>query len=345
MAVTLTSVDPVYGPIAGGTTLTLTVAIPNITDTYTVAIGGVSCTNVTAVSTGVITCVTGAATSTGPQNIVLTDTTASLSSTLTNGFAYLEPGVMCLQQLVDASKQRANMENSNFITYAEWTSYINQSAYELYDLLITAYGNDYYCAPALQFSTTGLTNLYALPNGVNYSRAPAFYKLMGVDLQISGTDVNNASSWVTLKPFKFSDRNKWAVPSTMSSFWGFYNMHYRLNGSNILFQPTPAAGITIQLWYIPRLTELVNPTDVLDGISGWTEYIIVDAAIKALVKEESETTALMLDKAALEKRINSTAEGRDVGFPQRVSDTQSLDWRDGGNGNDFGSGFGTGNGY
>jgi hypothetical protein len=236
------------------------------------------------------------------------------------------------------------MENSQFVSYSEWTSYINQSAYELYDLLITCYGNDYYCAPALQFSTDGINNLYPLPNGINYNGAPAFYKLLGVDLQLSGTAVANSSSWVTLKPFKFSDRNKWAVPSTMASFWGFYNIHYRLNGNNLLLQPTPASGIILQLWYIPRLVELVLPIDILDGISGWTEYVIVDAAIKALIKEESDVTALAADKMMLEKRINATAEGRDSGFPQKVGDTQSLDWTDSPNG-DFGGFGGMGGGY
>ncbi len=112
----------------------------------------------------------------------------------------------------------------------------------------------------------------------------------------------------------------------MATFWGFYNMHYRLSGSNILFQPTPAAGIVMQLWYIPRLPNLVYPTDILDGVSGWTEYVIVDMAIKGLIKEESDISALALDKADLSKRINATAEGRDAGMNQCVSDTQSLDW-------------------
>ena len=58
--------------------------------------------------------------------------------------------------------------------------------------------------------------------------------------------------------------------------------------------------------------------------------MIVDAAIKALIKEESDTSALERDKAAITARIESAAENRDAAKPQRVADVQSSSWTDGG---------------
>jgi uncharacterized protein YdcH (DUF465 family) len=70
------------------------------------------------------------------------------------------------------------------------------------------------------------------------------------------------------------------------------------------------------------MTALLADTDIIDGVSGWTEYIIVDAAIKALHKEESDTTALMAQKMALKQRIEETAMNRDAGQPDAISNTR-----------------------
>jgi hypothetical protein len=60
---------------------------------------------------------------------------------------------------------------------------------------------------------------------------------------------------------------------------------------------------------------------VADGFGGWLDYVVVDAARKALVKEESDVTALLQELAVLEKRIECAAENRDAGFPATVVDS------------------------
>lgn len=112
-------------------------------------------------------------------------------------------------------------------------------------------------------------------------------------------------------------------------------MQYRMVGKQIRFIPTPAGNQQIGLWYYPRMRTLLADTDILDGIGGWTEYVIVDAAIKALRKEESDTTLLNEQKMMLKKRIEEAAQNRDAGQGDTVSDTRSWD-------NKFGSPFGNG---
>lgn len=225
------------------------------------------------------------------------------------------PTTLTLSELRAASRQRADMVNSQFITDAEFNSYINQSYFELYDLLVSKFGDNYYVAPVYTFQTNGTDYQYALPTN------PEVYKLLGVDLALSGT----TDSFVTIRPFEFIDRNRYAVPN-FQSFYGLTNLRYRLNGDKIWFTPTPAAGQRIRLWYIPRMTTLATDNDVVDGISGWTEYIIVDAAIKAMQKEESDVSALMAQKQMLIQRINAMAEGRDAGSPAKVSDNLYADF-------------------
>lgn len=239
---------------------------------------------------------------------------------------------LTLAQLRTLAQQESDMVNTTFITDAEWTSYINQSYFELYDLLVQKYGDDYF-ATHVEFSTDGTTQLYPLPNGTLYSAALAFYKLLGVDLNLApGTD----SSWVTIRRFNMADRNRYSVPN-FQSFYGVTNLRYKLEGSNIWLTPTPTSGQQIRLWYVPRLTPLSGESDTCDGISGWTEYIVVDAAIKAKDKEESDTSVLLARKGALIQRIESAAENRDAANPATVSDNQSNDmWWPSGSGNGAG---------
>jgi acyl-CoA reductase-like NAD-dependent aldehyde dehydrogenase len=66
-------------------------------------------------------------------------------------------------------------------------------------------------------------------------------------------------------------------------------------------------------------------TDMMPfSISGWSEVVIVDAAIKALVKEESydQAKALVGERSDLIARIEESAANRDVGQPNVVSNTR-----------------------
>lgn len=249
-----------------------------------------------------------------------------------------QPGQMTLGQLRLLSQQKADRVNSQFVTKTEWNMYINQSYFELYDLLVQKYGNDYFVAEPVEFVTTG-ANEYDLPNGTNYSAAKPFYKLMGVDLNIAAGNI----AWLTLKKYEFISRNKYVYPQLTTNFLGVGSLQYRLVGGKLHFIPTPAAGQQIRMWYIPRLTTLLQDNDIADGVSGWLEYVAVDAAIKALQKEESDITALMVEKQALIARIEAAAENRDAGEPETISKTRN--WGGWGNG-DGGSGdIGPGGGY
>lgn len=250
---------------------------------------------------------------------------------------------MTLLELRTAVRQRADQVNSEFITDSELNSYINQSYFELYDLLIQKYGDNYYVADPIVFATDGQTMQYPLPNGVlTFTNgrtnttgyvAPSFYKLLGVDLMLA----NQQQSFVSIRPFNFSDRNRYAVPN-FQSFYGVTNLRYRLNGGYLWLTPTPTSGQNIQVWYAPRMTTLADDADTADGISGWTEYIICDGAIKCMQKEESDCSVLMAQKMALIQRIEAAGENRDAANPATVSDGQYSDmWWPSGSGSGTGA--------
>lgn len=241
-------------------------------------------------------------------------------------------GEMSLGELATRCRQRADRLNSNFVTLPEINSYINLSLTELYDLLIDVY-EDYYKAPnAIFYSVGGNQALYPMPNGV----LPFFegdgttpfipkpiYKLLGLDM---GLNISN-NGWVTVDKYNFIDRNRFFYPNTASTIYGVFNCRYRWMGDNIEFIPVPSSRQPFRIQYIPKLPVLLAPQDITTtNVSGWLEYVITDVAIKILQKEESDTATLERQKMALTARINSSANNRDAGRPDTISDVRGNGW-------------------
>ncbi len=240
--------------------------------------------------------------------------------TASQGIVPVRQGKMSLGQIRLLAQQRADRVNSNFVTMTEWNRYINQSYFELYDLLTTVY-EDYYMATPFIFQTSA-SDLYPLPDGVLTDAltsvvAKPFYKMRGLDLGLS----TNTNAWVTVHKFDFIERNRFVYPQVTGSYLGVFNLRYRVIGDNILLIPSPSGQQFLRLWYQPRLDELLQDIDTLDGVSGWTEYVVIDAARKALLKEESDTQALDMEKQVIKSRIEGAAINRDISEPDTISDT------------------------
>lgn len=340
------------------------------------------------------------------------------------------------EDLILQVRERSDTVNSEFVSDDEIRRYLDQSMYELYDLLIQKYGNDYYIS-SHDITTDGT-------DGGEFDLPADFYKLRGVDLSLPAAGTNG---WVTLRPFMFGERNRFVYPNTQVTFGLMGNLRYHIQGDKIRFTPTPAAGQTIRIWYVPQLSEVEasvpgdvvplgtyensskwlltvtgtcqfphdvvmtmytvsdtpyvkfdidrgsvianssaltvaegteidlgtvstllsgltltlktiystmssdnmktvawrwntgNPNAVVDNkIRHWLEYVVIDSAIKCMVKEESDPSALMAQKVVAVQRLESAAENRDAGFPMTVTDVTKRDGGWGGGMNDGGLG-------
>jgi hypothetical protein len=198
--------------------------------------------------------------------------------------------VTTLLELRTRAKQESDNVGQSFVSDSEWNSYIAASYQELYGLIVNAFGNDYFVqtpASGYTFVTDGVNEHFALPADM--------FKLLAVDVQISAPN-----HWIALKPFMMSERND----------FGFIGMMI------------PMAGQTIRLLYVPKATVLTADVDVIDGVNGWEEYIVVDACIKALAKEEADVSVFGARKAGLLERLQGEITNRDAGSPACVADTQ-----------------------
>jgi hypothetical protein len=236
------------------------------------------------------------------------------------------PGAMALADLRTAARQRSDTENDPHISDSELTTYLNQSAFELYDLIVDAYGDNYFLVnPDYVFVTDGVHDVYPFPDGSatyllndGVTTAPAVYKPLGVDLS---TAQGQPGTWLTLYPFNNAERNSFGVPGQVP-YVGMIDLRYNFRGNNLWFVPLPAGNQTARMLYVPRMSPLVNDTDLLDGVSGWTEYVIVDAAIKCMQKQETDPSDLRLEKAALRQRIDAMKLKRNAGHPHTVQRTR-----------------------
>lgn len=112
-------------------------------------------------------------------------------------------------------------------------------------------------------------------------------------------------------------------------------------GSTITsIQPAPTNQVTLSLATLSSvpITQVAFWTDasIIDGISGWDEFVILDSAIKAQIKQEGPSAELMNERAIMIQEIEALAEARDQGQAFHVSDVLGAN----GYGDDFGDGGG-----
>lgn len=197
-----------------------------------------------------------------------------------------------LASLVLRARQESDQVNSDFLSASEWETNVVQSYTELYGLVAEVYGADYFVqtpSTGYTFTTDGINQFFALPAD--------FFKLLGVDVLYG-----SANQWIQLKPFTFNNRNMYS-------------------GTN---QAIPAAGQTVRLFYVPTPPVLDDEDDLLPVLAnnGWDEYIVIDAAMKAMAKEESDVSVLAMRKQAFIKRLEDESNNRDAGNPNRIVDSR-----------------------
>lgn len=214
-----------------------------------------------------------------------------------------------LAELRTAVRQRADIEESLHIADSELTSYINSSIAELYDLLVSCYGDDYY-ASSYDFNTvTGQTS-YALP--------ATFYKARGVDINIGGR-------WCSVDRFNWNERN---LNTDFGWDWlGTPNVRYRIMGNNLVFSSPATGAFSVKLWFVPLAAKLSADGDTFDDINQYAEYVITDGAIKCMQKEESDVSVLAAQKGALIARIQAMASNRDSEKPDSITDIYEKNYK------------------
>jgi len=208
------------------------------------------------------------------------------------------------------ARRRADMENSTFVTDSEIQDYLNSSMSELHDMMVKSY-EDYFVSE----------QTYTAPLATGGENLPDdFYKALGVDYDSGGITS-------TLKAYSFTERNIYNTPYAVID--RLAEPMYKIEGTKIKLIPGNSQSGTITLYYVPQATQFsVTVTEVENVIPGYEEYIVVAAAIRMLMKEESDTSALELEKQQLGRRIIRAISPRDASGSHAIRDVRKGRFRD-----------------
>ena len=202
------------------------------------------------------------------------------------------------------------MTGSSFVTDTATglDALINEAHQKLHGMLVDAMGEEYVSSSAA-LTTVANQSDYAVPSN--------FYKLYGVGLPWVGTEMRSLERYVRAERNHFRSREGAGVSSALP--------RYSLIGSNIRLYPVPTSVAVGELLFAPEATTLVNGTDAVNYPNGWERFIVIDAAIQCLAKEESDVRTLSAERATIVREIELAKESRDLATPMRVVEVDNLD--------------------
>ena len=208
------------------------------------------------------------------------------------------------------ARRRADMENSTFVTDAEIQDYLNSSISELHDYMVKSY-EDYFVSE----------QVYSVPIATGGANLPDdFYKALGVDY-------NSGGITSTLRAYSFSERNVYNTPYAVID--RLAEPMYKVEGNKIKLIPSNSQSGSITLYYVPQATQFSSTvTEIENVIPGYEEYVVVATAIRMLMKEESDVSALERERQQLASRIIRAISPRDVSGSFAIRDVRKGRFRD-----------------
>lgn len=231
------------------------------------------------------------------------------------------PSYVSLQTLINRVLQRSNLEGAidytnasppvKFCSVAEVTDLINEGyKNEVYDLLRQYVGDNYFrSVPPFTFYTLSTTTLYPAPQDL--------LSIISVDVWAGGQ--------YPLSARRYQEDQRNALRGFPIGWSSPYPGWYQLQGSgptlSINMLPAHSAGFQVDVNYVKNFTPLVNLTDVLDDINGWSEIAILDAASKLALKDGQIDVSQYLRqmKAEFKAKIQAMGPQRSPGEPERVN--------------------------
>lgn len=232
------------------------------------------------------------------------------------------PGLVTLAELKQRALLRADMANSSFISDSEAEEYVLGSMGELYDLIIENGGHEVFVRSGAVLSVPGTSTYSVVPFD-----PIQVYKILDVTIPWDGKERR-------LRKASFHDRFRHQGLGTGWTHWS--QIRYVENGVDnsgnrrIQFFPTPQSVHNLTVYFLPVPDKLFGTNPEILGsfqsFSGWTEYVVVDAAMKMLEKEESDTRNLQVRKALLTDRIRHQAQHMNHGDGDTVRDVHPRYW-------------------
>lgn len=210
-----------------------------------------------------------------------------------------------LADLTTHVRQRADMENGKFVSDDEIKHYLNDEIADLYAKMVNINDGKLFGTVSPELTSIG-DNSYQLPTD--------FMRLVDVN-------INTGSRWV---PAYEADAQEYYQLLTRQ-YTGDHDVRYYLHlnstqGRYELFMFPAKAVANIGVRYVPEAPLLSITTDTLKWPSNWHEPCVAGAAAKCLNKEESDPTALMMERDRGHARVLKDIRTQSVAEVQTLRD-------------------------
>jgi len=218
-----------------------------------------------------------------------------------------------LAQLMVDAKDRADQLNNSIVADATWRRWINQATESLYRILFVK-------DPARFHKTSNFT----IVGGTNGNIVPLASDCRQLREGGITKDPNSQSTRRSLRRFNFAERDaQGRVPA-----WGnSQELAYDIQAGNIIIEPAALAGGSYYYYYVSGPVAWATDgsqdgTAIASVYEPYVDYIATHAAIKGLIKEESDPTDLRTDLAGIVEAIQ--AEFGSSGDPATITDVYAT---------------------
>ena len=208
-----------------------------------------------------------------------------------------------LAELRTQVRQLADIENAVAYTDAEVNQLINDAIATLHQLLVQSWEDDY-------------TEQQIIPTvDGQYDYALSGAGAVGV-FKVRSVEVLDGQVYRPLSRWSFDNRYVYDTARGRPAA-------YRLIGrESITLMPEPDGVYSLRVWLVPPPVELVADGDTYDGVSGYERFVVLDAAIRIGIKEESDVRAMVSERAQMKEDIARSASTKDAGRPDTYADTE-----------------------
>lgn len=207
---------------------------------------------------------------------------------------------------------------------------LTTSAGAITGVTLTSAGHGY-TTTSLNVDTATLTVVQGLGAGgtVVATLDSDFYKCKGV--WASDSSAGSTTFWNPLRRYQWDQQN---ILRQANEYYGpgfaslpLYRV-YTWNGREKL-SIAPMISGTYRVWYYPAPYKMLVGMDRVDGRAGWDEWVVKDAAIKCLLKEESieQAAAIKAVRDELFSRFQLHASERDASQPEKIRNVNNLSRR------------------
>lgn len=199
---------------------------------------------------------------------------------------------------------------------AEVRRHINQ-AIQSHRGMVSEMGAQFYVEPVAVTYAAGSPN-------VTFPTNPNIAESYGLDVVVNGRARE-------LYPAGSERRNDWGGVSGAASATRGVPVYFTARGSGVTVVPLPDAAYTGTAWVMLISPDLAIDGDTFNGVAGWEDWVVFDAAIRTLAKDgdPEQLAVLSAQRSDSEARIRERVRRYTRDGPHSRVDTRGRRrWRE-----------------